>query len=396
MTVTTPPRPPVSIPPTAAPPADPRDPQTDPEALIEEARRRARRRRRLYGASILLAAAVGAGAYFGSGRGGGGSSEAEAPLAPEKPLVRIQAGSTAPTMSNGPLAIVAFDDNGVGEGPAGWYGLSSIGLGGRLSPVVACPGRTTWCGEVESIDWSPDGKRLALSVTSLARANAFNGVHVVNPATGRDQQIVDELAPEWDWVDLDWSPDGSRLAFVSAVGGRSNGSISLINSDGTGRTFLETPTAGRDSSPAWSPNGNWIAYAGVDENGSAVYAIRADGSQGRLLASHGSGPAWSPDGTKIAYQTKCGVNLITPSGKDVTPPSARRCNAIGVPGLGPPVWSPDGRQIAISGQASAPDGAIASGTYVMNADGSNLVRLTEESLTVYLGQKPRPAWQPVR
>jgi WD40-like Beta Propeller Repeat len=395
MTVTAPPRPPVSMPPTSAPPTDPRDPQTDPEALIEEARRRAQRRRRLYGASVLLAAAIGAGGYFGSGRGEGGL-EAGAPLAAEKPLVRIEAGSTASTMSNGPLAIVAFDANGVGEGPDGWYGLSNIGLGGRLSPVAPCPGRTTWCGEVESIDWSPDGKRLALSVTSFGRANAFNGVHVVNPATGRDQQIVNCLPPECDWLDLDWSPDGSRLAFVSVVGGRSNGSISLINTDGTGRTFLETPTGGRDSSPSWSPNGNWIAYAGVDEDGSAVYAIRADGSQARLLARHGSGPAWSPDGQKIAYQTKCGVKLITPSGSDVTPPSALKCNAMGVPGLGPPVWSPNGRQIAISGQASTPDGATRSGTYIMNADGSNLVRLTEESLSVHVGQKPRPAWQPVR
>jgi hypothetical protein len=60
------------------------------------------------------------------------------------------------------------------------------------------------------------------------------------------------------------------------------------------------------------------------------------------------------------------------------------------------VWSPDGRQIAISGQASAPDGATRSGTYIMNADGSDLVRLTEDSFSVYLGQKTRPAWQPVR
>src|SRR6185436_10512213 len=133
MTVTTPPRPPVSMPPTSAPPTDPRDRQTDPEALIEEARRRARRRRRLYGASVLLAAALGAGAYFGSGRGGGSS---EASLVQEKPLVRIQAGSTASTMSNGPLAILAFDADAVGEGLDGWYGLSNIGLGGRLSPVA--------------------------------------------------------------------------------------------------------------------------------------------------------------------------------------------------------------------------------------------------------------------
>jgi WD40 repeat protein len=402
VTVTKSPHPPRSMPRPVAPARDPRDPPIDPNALIEEARRRARRRRMLYSACVLLAALAGMGAYFGFGHGGGGTTEAppaaENQPAAETPPVRIDAGSSAPIMNNGPLLIRAFEANSIGEGPPGWYGLSTIGIGGRLSPVVRCPGRVTWCGEVESIDWSSNGEQLALSVTSFARANAFNGIHIVNPATGKDQQILSCAPPECDWFGLDWSPDGSRLAFVSGPtggGGTQNTVIYLINTDGTGRTVLNTRTVGRDLSPSWSPNGKWIAYAGADEGGSAIYAVRVDGSQGRLLARHGSGPAWSPDGTTIAYRTKCGVKLISPSGTDLTPLSPRTCNAIGIPGFGPPVWSPDGRQIAISGRTSAPNGRTKQGTYVLNADGSDLTRLTTESATVFMGAQPRPAWQPV-
>jgi hypothetical protein len=123
MTVTTRPRPPASMPPTAPPPSDPRDPRTEPDALIEEARRRARRRRRLCAAGVLLAAVIGAGAYLGSGRGGVDSSEPA--RAPEEPLVRIQAGPAASRMGNGPLAIMASEADSRGEGPSGWYGLST-------------------------------------------------------------------------------------------------------------------------------------------------------------------------------------------------------------------------------------------------------------------------------
>jgi dipeptidyl aminopeptidase/acylaminoacyl peptidase len=402
VTATKSPHPPPSMPRPAAPARDPRDPPIDPDAWIEEARRRARRRRMLYSACVLLAAAAGTGAYFGFGHGGGGSTEA--PPAAEKqpaaanPLVRIDAGSAASPMNNGQLLIRAFDADEKERGPAGWYGLSTIGLEGRLSPVVRCPDSATWCGEVESIDWSPDGKLLALSVTSFASVNPYNGVHVVNPATGEDRQILSCDHPNCDWFDLDWSPDGSRLAFVShgSASDSSQQGIYLINTDGTGRTALNTPAVGRDSSPSWSPNGKWIAYAGSGEKGSAIYAIAADGSQGRLLARHGSAPAWSPDGTKIAYRTRCGVKLISPSGTDLTPPSPRRCNGIGIPGFGPPVWSPDGRQMAISAREdSKPGGRTKYGTYVMNADGSDLFRVTEESLTVYTGAQPRPAWHPV-
>lgn len=376
----------VTAPPRLPRPEVPHDPEAL-EALIEEARRRARRRRQAYGASALVAAAVGVGAFFGFWNSGGGARSSQA-----EPLPRIAPVGDSPAR-NGALTIM--DDEG--DASSGWYGLSNIGSDGRLHPLIRCPHRANWCGEVESLDWSADGKWLAFAVTSVHVANPANGVHVFNAATGEDRTLRKRGRDELGWFDLDWSPQGSRLAYVS--GGKiSLLSLSLVYTSEVGSTPLATGTAGRDSSPSWSPDGKWIVYASNDGERSSVYVIGADGAQRRLLTRDASYPAWSPDGTTIAYRRGCGIMLITPAGVDVTPFSLSGCLHLGardpkvIPGA--PVWSPDGRKIAI-GVAWRTGQERLRGTYVMNADGSHLERLTTKARGVYMGQQPRAAWQPL-
>jgi hypothetical protein len=364
------------------------------EALIEEARRRARRRRQLYGASALVAAALGAGVFFGF-RDGGGGSQAN----PGEPLTRISVVADSPAARNGSLTIMdtATTDAATGApAPAGWYGLSTIGPDGGLHPLARCPAAAEWCGEVESLDWSPDGKWLAVAVTSFARPNPYNGVHLVNPATGEDLQVRNcRPSPgECDWFDLDWSPNGASLAYTSG------GKISVLNFSvvyagrEVGSASLGTGTAGRDSSPSWSPDGKLITYASNDGERSSVYVIGADGAQRRLLTRDASYPAWSPDGARIAYRRGCGIRQMTPAGVDVTPFALSGCLPLGDVIPGPPVWSPDGRKITFGVSWSVGQERWR-GTYVMNADGSHLTRLTTKARGVYAGQQPRPAWQPL-
>lgn len=374
MTVVAPPRPPQ--------PKLPVDPGTRDalEALIEEARRRARRRRQRRAAASVLAAGVAASAFAAFWGGGGVGSPAEPPAGASQPTPYAQ----APTglVKDGELTIIDFaktaDPNLYGA-PRGWYGLSTVRRDGRLQPLVRCPGALDWCGWVVSGDWAGDGRHLAISVTTLRTPNP-NGLHVVDVSTGVDHHIEQSI---WLARDLDWGP-GERLAYVD------RGVITLINTDGTGRTTLRTGTQGRDSSPSWSPDGLWLAYAtdGAFPDKARIYRIRTDGSGRQLLAKRAAAPSWSPLGTTIAYRSDCGVKLVSPAGRDFTPPSPFKCNAIGVPGT--PSWSPDGTRLAIGAK---PRRDFPGGTFVMNADGTNLVRLTARATGAAFAQ-PRPAWRP--
>jgi Tol biopolymer transport system component len=293
--------------------------------------------------------------------------------------------SDAITIPNG-SSMVAVDASGAASGRPIWH----------------CPGGADWCGDIAGAAWSRDGERLALSLGELGGNSPYIGFHIIDPRTGTDRRIQTFgcFTPSY----LTWSPNGELLAYTCrdlGLGPSENGAIYTIRPDGTGARILTTHTF-EAFSPTWSPDGKQIAFStgempfperNMTGYVSAVYVVDLDGSHERRVAT-GALPDWSPDGKTIAYfapgcsntpDNKGRIRLVTPTGRDLTPPSAP-CNGIGPAGHPVPAWSPDGRQIAV-----ATDTAL----YMMNADGTGLRQLQEGRFnSAVLWGHLRPAWRP--
>jgi Tol biopolymer transport system component len=350
-------------------------------ALIKEARERARRRRRRIAAAVIVLSAAGAillfGGFFNTG-GGGGRPNGATP--PSRPFLTPGATAASGPVANGPLTLIANhhvpDDN---------EQIAAVGVFGATGPIFDCPA-AKGCYEMTSFAWSPNGRWLAFGATSISHASDYNGLHLYNLATGRDVRLSGG-----DVVQLSWSHDGSKLAYlVPFPPAQPPGLVYVrdLTSSAVAKP-LNIGTAGRDAAPTWSPDDRRIALATrTVESGAGrhwfISTIALDGTHRRFLA-RGSSPAWSPGGRLIAYRGACGrIRLMRPTGKRIVPAAAGpgACAEIGV--AGPPAWSPDGTKIAMPTR---------SGTYVMDADGRHLRLVTPESGLGTFSQG-LPTWQP--
>jgi len=161
---------------------------------------------------------------------------------------------------------------------------------------------------------------------------------------------------------------------------------------------LRTPNVA--FTPAPSPDGRLIAYAGVAKGAGPagdvdLFILAADGGTTRLLPSAGfdGDPAWSPDGTKLAFTSNRTAGALDIFVVELATGTLYRLTDAapqgGAPGSGSaaraPAWSPDGSQIAYTVQ-----GRGGSQLWVMSADGSNKRQLTNRDDANDL----EPTWAP--
>ncbi len=180
-----------------------------------------------------------------------------------------------------------------------------------------------------------------------------------------------------------------RIAFIN------ENALFTINSDGSDQMMIIS--GGMNQSPSWKPDGSKIAFGrrGPLESSFAIHTVNPDGSGLQKISSdpsNDSEPTWSPDGNRITFVNSVGVNkpeigVMNADGSNrviLTNNTDFEFN---------PVWSPDGTRIAFVSTRDFPGitGNIALGfeIYVMNADGNNPVRLTNNTVS-----DSNPSWSP--
>ena len=142
--------------------------------------------------------------------------------------------------------------------------------------------------------WSPDGRRIAFVTARDGNFEVYTadrtGLHVRNLSNHESF----DMRPSW-------SPDGSWIAFQSTRYGESE--ICIVNADG-GEVVNVSNHPARDEAPSWSPDGLEIAFASNRSGSSDIYRIAADGSAVYKVTqgpANDREPAWSPDGRSICF-----------------------------------------------------------------------------------------------
>jgi Tol biopolymer transport system component/DNA-binding winged helix-turn-helix (wHTH) protein len=195
---------------------------------------------------------------------------------------------------------------------------------------------------------SPDGKLVAFRRNSYAPGGA--GIFV----TGSEGQGVLQLTEHPGDCCPAWSPDGQNLAFTRIAADEY--AIYVVSAKGgTPKKISREDPRKKRGELAWTPDGKYIAFSGDSpRGGSQIFLLSVDDSSVHAITEPQGqdrdwGPAFSPDGTQMAFVRGNGagfpeeVYLMALGGGPARQLTVERA-AI----MGPPTWSEDGASVVFS------------------------------------------------
>ncbi|HKQ87069.1 MAG TPA: hypothetical protein VJS43_09890 [Candidatus Acidoferrales bacterium] len=229
--------------------------------------------------------------------------------------------------------------------------------------------------------WSPDATKIAFTCYVPYRGDTSAQVCIYSTAS--DRLISFPRFPGTNGTPA-WSPDGSEIAFMCSR----SGDPQIYTADANGNHLQRiTDTAGVSTSPVWNPKtGQQIVFVS-DRGGTPIlYMANADGSNVQKIDLPDMGyvidPAWSPNGQLLAFSWRRPdgnydiyvMDVVTHQLAQLTRDAGRNER---------PSWAPDGRHIVFESTRTGSDQI-----WSMLADGSMPHQLT------FQGANSSPNWSP--